>query len=161
MVSEYGQAAPLATQRACYDLTMKTPAVERASTLLRATGARVTRQRVVVLAFLLDQKKSLTHHEIHALLAAEALDPVTLYRVLEWLTENELLHRIAGADQVWRFSAGAGHRAHEHAHFQCTECAEVTCFPEVALPRKIKMPAGFRSQEIDLLIKGTCPHCAK
>lgn len=151
----------MATAPACYDLGMKTSAVDQASTLIRATGARVTRQRIVVLAFLLGQKKSLTHHEIHDHLAAEALDPVTLYRVLEWLTENELLHRIAGADQVWRFSAGAGHHAHEHAHFQCNECAEVTCFTEVALPRKIKMPAGFQSQEIDLLIKGTCPHCAK
>lgn len=138
---------------------MQTSQVE---SLIRATGARVTRQRVLVLDFLLKQSKSLTHHEIQSLLAKkhEELDSVTLYRVLEWLTENELIHRIAGADQVWRFSAGAGHHAHEHAHFQCTKCEQVTCFTDVALPRKIKLPEGFHTQEIDFLIKGTCPNCS-
>ncbi|SHM62384.1 Fur family transcriptional regulator, ferric uptake regulator [Duganella sacchari] len=116
----------------------------------------------MVLDFLLGQSKSLTHHEIQTHLAKKAhaeLDSVTLYRVLEWLTENELIHRIAGADQVWRFSAGAGHHAHEHAHFQCTRCEQVTCFTDVALPRKIKLPEGFQTQEIDFLIKGTCANC--
>lgn len=133
-----------------------------AESQIRATGARVTRQRVLVLDFLLSQQKSLTHHEIQAHLSKklhEELDSVTLYRVLEWLTENELIHRIAGADQVWRFSAGAGHHAHEHAHFQCTKCEQVTCFTDLALPRKIKLPEGFQTQEIDFLIKGTCANC--
>lgn len=133
-----------------------------AESQIRATGARVTRQRVLVLDFLLGQPKSLTHHEIQAALAKkqhEELDSVTLYRVLEWLTENELIHRIAGADQVWRFSAGAGHHAHEHAHFQCVKCEQVTCFTDLALPRKIKLPEGFQTQEIDFLIKGTCANC--
>lgn len=133
-----------------------------AESQIRATGARVTRQRVLVLDFLLGQQKSLTHHEIQAQLSQhlhEELDSVTLYRVLEWLTENELIHRIAGADQVWRFSAGAGHHAHEHAHFQCTKCEQVTCFTDLALPRKIKLPEGFQTQEIDFLIKGTCANC--
>jgi Fur family ferric uptake transcriptional regulator len=140
---------------------MQTTTADQAETLIRATGARVTRQRIIVLDFLLGQDKSLTHHEIQDRLSDEALDPVTLYRVLEWLTENELIHRIAGADQVWRFSAGAGQHSHEHAHFQCTKCEQVTCFTEVPLPRKIKLPAGFESQEMDFLIKGTCPHCAR
>jgi Fur family ferric uptake transcriptional regulator len=144
-------------------IAMPLTATDHAETLIRATGARMTRPRVSVLEFLLGQQNSLTHHEIHAHLAAEspALDPVTLYRVLEWLTENELVHRIAGADQVWRFSAGAGHHAHEHAHFQCVRCDQVTCFTDVTLPRKIKLPAGFHSEEVDYLIKGTCPHCSK
>jgi Fur family ferric uptake transcriptional regulator len=135
---------------------------DTAESQIRATGARVTRQRVLVLDFLLGQKKSLTHHEIQTHLAKtahEELDSVTLYRVLEWLTENELIHRIAGADQVWRFSAGAGHHAHEHAHFQCIKCEQVTCFTDVALPRKIKLPDGFQTQEIDFLINGTCASC--
>ena len=135
-----------------------------AESQIRSTGARVTRQRVLVLDFFLTQDKSLTHHEIQSHLAQQGhaeLDPVTLYRVLEWLTENELIHRIAGADQVWRFSAGAGHHAHEHAHFQCIRCEQVTCFTNVTLPRQIELPEGFETQEIDFLIKGTCPNCKR
>ena len=69
------------------------------------------------------------------------------------------MHRIAGADQVWRFSAGAGHQAHEHAHFQCTKCANVTCFNEVKLPPPVLLPEGFSGGEVDYLIKGLCPRC--
>lgn len=144
---------------------MQTSTSDQAETLIRATGARVTRQRVTVLEFLMGQEKSLTHHDIQALLSDEALDSVTLYRVLEWLTENELVHRIAGADQVWRFSAsssaGSGQQDHDHAHFQCTNCDSVTCFNDMPLPKRKKMPDGFTSQEVEFLIKGICPRCGE
>ena len=139
---------------------MQLTAEQQAETLIRATGARLTRPRSRVLMFLLEQARPLTHHEIHDQLPGDPIDAVTLYRVLEWLTANNMIHRIAGADQVWRFRVGAGHHAHEHAHFQCTNCEEVTCFTDVPLPRSIALPTGFQSQEMDFLIKGTCPHCA-
>lgn len=128
--------------------------------LLRATGARVTVPRITVLALLLHRQESLTHQEIQDLLADKALDSVTLYRVLDWLVDKELAHRIAGTDQVWRFHAGAGQHGHEHAHFQCTKCDIVTCIDDVRMPRAPKLPAGFHSTEIAYLIKGTCPNCS-
>lgn len=134
---------------------------QRAESLIRDTGARLTRPRMRVLAFLLKQNRPLTHHEIHEQLPGEAIDTVTLYRVLEWLTEHSLAHRIGGADQVWRFSANAGEQDHRHAHFQCTKCESVTCFNDMPLPRRVKMPAGFMSQEVDFLIKGICPRCSR
>lgn len=137
---------------------------QRAEELIRATGARLTRPRTRVLMFLLDQPHPLTHHEILARLPGEALDAVTLYRVLDWLGEHGMVHKVAGADQVWRFGAssgaGAGRQDHDHAHFQCTSCDAVTCFNDTPLPRRVKMPDGFTSQEVDLLIKGTCPRCS-
>ncbi|UTY58970.1 Fur family transcriptional regulator [Massilia sp. erpn] len=132
----------------------------RAESLIRETGARLTKPRSRVLAFLLQQDEPLTHHEIQERLPGDVLDSVTLYRVLEWLTEHGMIHRIAGADQVWRFNAGAAQHGHEHAHFQCTSCESVTCFTDINLPRKVKLPAGFISQEVDFLIKGTCPRCS-
>lgn len=131
----------------------------QAESLIRDTGARLTKPRARVLAFLLEQSKPLTHHEIQHALEGDTLDAVTLYRVLEWLTEQGLLHRIAGADQVWRFNAGAGQHGHRHAHFQCTRCAAITCFTDIGLPEKIVLPPGYVSDEIDFLIKGTCPLC--
>lgn len=140
---------------------MRLTTEQQAELLIRDTGARLTRPRTRVLMFLLQQPRPLTHHEIHEILPGEPLDTVTLYRVLEWLTENGLVHRIAGADQVWRFSASGGKQDHEHAHFQCTTCDSVTCFNDMPLPRRVRMPAGFTSQEVDFLIKGICPRCNK
>jgi len=139
---------------------MQLTAQQQAETLIRDTGARLTRPRTRVLEFLLGQSGPLTHHEIHEQLPGETIDTVTLYRVLEWLTANNIVHRIAGADGVWRFSASPGRHDHDHAHFQCTRCDSVTCFNDMPLPRRPKMPDGFTSEEVDLLIKGTCPHCA-
>jgi Fur family ferric uptake transcriptional regulator len=145
-------------------MDMRTTTEQRAEELIRATGARLTRPRTRVLSFLLDQDQPLTHHEILSRLAGDALDAVTLYRVLDWLTANGMAHRIAGADQVWRFGsgsgAGAGKGDHDHAHFQCTSCDAVTCFNDTPLPRRVKMPEGFTSEEVDLLIRGTCPRCS-
>ena len=139
---------------------MRLTVEQQAESLIRDTGARLTRPRTRVLMFLLKQNEPLTHHDIHEQLKGEPFDAVTLYRVLEWLTVNGLVHRIAGADQVWRFSINAGDKDHEHAHFQCTNCEAVTCFNDVPLPRRVKMPAGFTSQEVDFLIKGICPRCS-
>ena|ERR1039457_764641 len=140
---------------------MSAHAVIQAESLIRNTNARVTTARVQVLDFLLAHERSYTHHEIEQQLGStKPIDAVTLYRVLDWLTESGLVHRIVGDDQVWRFSAGGVQALHEHAHFQCTKCTVLTCIPEVKLPRKINLPAGFHSQEIDFLIKGTCPQCS-
>lgn len=136
----------------------KTPE-DRAQELIRDTGARLTQPRMRVLSLLLARNKPLTHHEIQEALHGDALDSVTLYRVLEWLTEHELIHRIAGADQVWRFNAGAGQHGHQHAHFQCISCGMLTCFTDIALPAKVTLPAGFSSEQVDFLIKGRCPQC--
>jgi len=137
---------------------------QQAETLIRSTGARLTRPRSRVLMFLLEQARPLTHQEIHAQLPGAAIDTVTLYRVLEWLTAHGMVHRIAGADQVWRFSgntgATSGRQDHHHAHFQCTHCEAVTCFNDMPLPKRQKMPAGFISEEVEFLIKGLCPGCS-
>lgn len=138
---------------------MQATTEQRAEELIRATGARLTRPRTRVLMYLLEQAQPLTHHEIQRQLPGVALDTVTLYRVLEWLTAHGMVHRIVGADQVWRFSTNAGKPDHDHAHFQCTHCDTVTCFKDMPLPRKAKMPPGFVSQEVDYLIKGVCPNC--
>ena len=134
---------------------------EAITELIRATGARVTVPRVTVLSLLQRQQQSLTHQEIQDLLADKALDSVTLYRVLDWLVDHELAHRIVSADQVWRFHAGAGQHGHEHAHFQCTKCEMVTCIADVRMPKSPKLPAGFHGTEVAYMIKGTCPQCSK
>ncbi|WP_296943008.1 Fur family transcriptional regulator [uncultured Massilia sp.] len=135
----------------------------KAETLIRATGARLTQPRIRVLSFLLAQQRALTHHDVLAALPGDKLDAVTLYRVLEWLVEQGIAHRIEGADHVWRFSANpaeGAHGSHGHAHFHCTRCAAVTCMSGMPLPARMKLPEGFISEEVSLLIKGTCPQCA-
>jgi len=134
----------------------------QAATLLAATGARLTRARIEVLAALLRADEALTHHEVERRLRrGQDVDRVTLYRVLEWLTEQGLVHKVSGEDRIWRFSA-AGHRPARgggHAHFECSSCGKVICLDRTRLP-SIPLPAGYRRRDVEVMIKGRCDQCA-
>jgi Fur family ferric uptake transcriptional regulator len=124
---------------------------------LSSTGVRVTPSRVRVLASLLQAERALSHHELESRLAP--IDRVTLYRVLDWLVENGVAHRVSGTDRVWRF--GIAGRAHDaHAHFQCNVCGKVLCLadtPTRGVP--VQVPRGYRSEGVELTVKGLCADC--
>ncbi len=134
------------------------PITERAHVALRATGERVTPARLRVYAVLLDSARALSHHELESALGPDApLDRVTLYRVLDWLVEQGLAHRVAGSDRVWRYSVARDANA-SRAHFQCNRCG--TVIPLGKLPmRRILLPRGFRSEGVELKVKGRCAAC--
>jgi Fur family ferric uptake transcriptional regulator len=133
---------------------------EQAEVLIRGTGARVTAPRIEVLAALLAADRALTHQELEQRVdRGRGMDRVTIYRVLEWLTGQELAHRIAGDDRTWRFNAaGQGHDG-EHAHFQCNACNTVLCLEDFSPSPAIRLPKGFRSQHVELTVRGLCAKC--
>jgi len=127
---------------------------------IRDTGARLTRPRVMVLTVLLKAERALTHHEVEARLSADSgVNRVTIYRVLEWLTENGLAHKISGEDRIWRFNAAAHEHAGPHAHFECSDCGQVLCLEPVDAKPTVKLPAGFRQKAVELTVKGLCADC--
>ena len=131
-----------------------------AENLIRKAGSRVTQPRISVLMALLDAPTALTHNQIEQRVRRSLpVDRVTVYRVLEWLVANQLAHRIAGDDRVWRFNAVADEHADEHAHFRCNSCGTVTCLDELAYRPVVKLPAGFHSQQVELTVKGLCAAC--
>lgn len=139
---------------------MKQPIHDNAETLIRETGARVTRPRVAVLSVLLAAERALTHHEVEERVSrALDIDRVTIYRVLDWLTAGALAHKIAGDDRVWRFNAVAREHGHRHAHFQCNRCGTVLCLDELGVRPSVRLPAGFRPQHVELTVKGLCATC--
>ena len=148
--------------------------LEQARERVRATGARVTGARVKVLAVLMLADEALTHTDVQRRLehgeVHEQLDRVTLYRVLEWLVETGLAHRVSGPDRVWRFSAhgdGQGHGAHEghgpqHGHFKCRRCERMFCMkasPRLARTVRGMLPDGFAGDEVELTVLGLCADC--
>lgn len=134
---------------------------DKAEGMLRGTATRVTRGRIAVLATLLESKRALTHHEVETKLdRLHNIDRVTVYRVLEWLTDNGLAHRLSGDDRVWRFTVARGDHDGEHPHFKCTSCGEMICLGNgIALPR-IAVPTGYKGESVEITVKGHCPGCA-
>lgn len=139
-----------------------------AEALLKSAGQRPTPARMAVLDILLATPTALAHADIAAAARQEGvgLDRVTLYRVLDWLVEKGLAHKIAGEDRVWRFNATAGAEggrdgAHEHAHFQCTRCGRLYCLDGLRPVFAFTLPPGFRCDHAELTLRGVCPDCAE
>ena len=128
--------------------------------MIRSHGGRVTDSRKRILALLLSEKNAITHREIESRFSNDQLDRVTLYRVLQWLVDNGLIHKITSDDHVWRYHANQDAYRHQHAHFKCTKCAKVVCLEDMPSDRKLSLPAGYRFQTIELTVKGLCEHCA-
>lgn len=118
-------------------------------------GARLTPHRQAVLAHLQAATGALSHSELLA--ALPQLDKVTLYRTLDWLVAQGLVHRLIGEDRVGRFhAAGAGSAA--DAHFQCLHCGRTLC---LAAPVPVPaLPPGFRVEQVEWVIRGRCADCA-
>jgi len=143
-----------------YAAMQRRQAEQVAAARVRATGERVTPARVRVLAALLRRGEAASHHELERGLAADAIDRVTLYRVLDWLLGQGLAHRISSADRTWRFTA-ADRRHDAHAHFHCNRCDKVLCLDEFKTPRlPAPMPRGFQAEGMEVTVKGLCAGCA-
>lgn len=124
------------------------------------TRGRPTPARVRVLDMLLKSSSALSHAELEERLSQDgALDRVTLYRVLDWLVEQGLAHKIEGYDRVWRYNA-TGREEYGHAHFHCTRCSKVYCLNELRPSYALTLPSGYRLQRAELTLHGLCPSCS-
>lgn len=129
--------------------------------LIRAAGVKVTRGRVRVLAALLAARQPLCHAELEVGLAggAEAVDRVTLYRILDSFVGCGLALKAVDTRGVFRFSAAGARRRHDgHIHFRCTSCGGVFCL-KAEPPRPPRLPRGFRLGEVEFDVRGTCAGC--
>ena len=132
-----------------------------AQAMIKQTGARSTAARGTLLNTLLAADHALTHNEVEQVLADSnsEIERVTLYRVLEWLVDHELAHKILGADRVWRFNAQR-HPVPRHAHFNCTRCGRVFCLENLSPVLAITLPPGYLMQKAEISLQGLCPACS-
>lgn len=155
-----------------------------AEAIFQQANLKSTASRLSVVDALLNNHFPLTHTELLKLLP-DTFDRVTLYRVLDWLLQHQLVHRIAGVDRAWRFqlnalvdqaktytpaTAQSANRStikassavlntHEHAHFECTQCGKIFCLENVEPKLTDSIPASFKVDSIVLNIKGKCADC--
>lgn len=174
---------------------MKPASSEHALDLARAqlalAGSRRTPARAQVLALLLRSEAVLSHAQILDQLQGQGLsvDRVTVYRVLDWLLEHGLAHRVQAEDRGWRFGAlaaaasapcagadcahhhrhGPGHTPeslataavthHQHGHFSCTSCHRMFCLDDPGWSTTPALPEGFSFEAVELTVRGRCAAC--
>lgn len=104
---------------------------------------------------------ALSHADIQAALG-NVCDRVTIYRILNQLVEDDIVHKVVTFEGVVKYALcqhehNISHKKHDHVHFSCEICEKVICLdhikPEIKLPRK------YKAKEYNFVIQGICPDC--
>ena len=127
-------------------------------------GAQLTALRRDVLALILNAKTPVTAYQLLDQLKPirKSAVPPTIYRTLEFLLENKLIHKI---EQLNAFIPCA-EADHDHADAQfliCKSCASVTEIEDHAVSEALAKAAakhGFAPTRAVVEVDGLCAACA-
>ena len=131
--------------------------------LLKSFRLRSTPIRQEILHLFLKKDYALSHSDIENEIA-ENIDRVTVYRTLKTFSDRGLIHKVLDDGGSLKYAlcteaCSATQHRHDHVHFKCTDCGQTICL-DVDIPR-LKLPQGFRSREVNLLIQGVCQNCSQ
>lgn len=138
-------------------------ALDSARTLCNERGARLTPLREQVLELVWQNHKPLGAYQLMDQLAEAStrrVAPPTVYRALDFLLEQGLIHRINGLNAY----VGCPSPEHRHpSHFLlCRACGVAVEIESAQLNETIMdnaREAGFRLESHSLEVTGLCPDC--
>jgi Fur family transcriptional regulator, zinc uptake regulator len=137
--------------------------LDRAGSICAARGARLTELRRDVLGLILDSEAPTGAYDLLERLRTlrGPAAPPTVYRALDFLQEQGLVHRVE------RLSAFVGCVAHEQEHAAqfliCRSCGKVTELEDPVLAHALEDAAqrlGFRVGKATIEAEGQCAACA-
>jgi Fur family ferric uptake transcriptional regulator len=85
----------------------------------------------------------------------------SVYRVLELLSDHDLITRLDVGDGVARYEIADPAGEHHH-HLLCDRCGALVPFHDPALERSINRLSdrlGFRTTDHEVTLRGNCPAC--
>ena len=133
-------------------------ALSEAERLCTARSVRLTEIRRRVLELVWSSHKPLGAYDILDRLTAEGHKPAppTVYRALEFLLEQKLIHRIASRNAF----IGCSHPGAPHAGYflLCTTCGNAEEIGN-SVPLAQAVAAEFLVESQTLELAGTCRHC--
>jgi Fur family zinc uptake transcriptional regulator len=137
-------------------------AVAAAEKLCEAKGLRFTPLRRRVLELVWSSHKPVGAYALLDSLRTEELGsaPPTVYRALDFLIENGLIHRIERMNAF----IGCSHPGEQHRGFFliCGECGNAEELESEGVANSITASAtrhGFTAREMTLEVTGTCANC--
>ena len=139
-------------------------AVRAAEALCAERGLRFTDLRRRVLELVWQSHRPVGAYDLLDLIKAErgGAAPPTVYRALDFLLENGLIHRIESLNAF----VGCDHpdAPHNAQFLICTSCRRVAELSDAAIARRIETRAtgvGFQPERQTLEVTGTCDDCAR
>lgn len=120
---------------------------------------RKTTAKTEILDLIVRSEIALSHSEIQ--LSLDGLcNRVTIYRVLDRLIEEDLIHKVVNVDGGVKYaschSCSTTHN-HNHVHFSCQKCKSVTCIEGVE--PFFELPKKYKVSDVNFTVSGICPQC--
>jgi Fur family zinc uptake transcriptional regulator len=139
-------------------------AIGTAERLCAERGARLTPIRRKVLELIWESHRAVKAYDLLDRIKPfeHAAKPATVYRALEFLIEQGLIHRVESLNAF--IGCSCSERQHEQLLLICVQCHEVEERPSVmvmqAVARELEQ-AGFTIHHKAIEIHGVCAHCAQ
>ncbi|MEK6495366.1 Fur family transcriptional regulator [Myroides odoratimimus] len=122
---------------------------------------RNTQAKTEIVKLIENSEVALSHAEILATLNG-ICDRVTIYRVLDRLTEEGIIHKIATVEGTIKYAicqhCTIEKHNHNHIHFTCERCLNTTCLTEVE--PSFTLPKNYKIKSVNFTISGICPECS-
>ena len=137
-------------------------ALARAEALCQARGARLTALRRQVLALIWENHEPIGAYALLKRLSAarSTAVPPTVYRALEFLLEQGLVHRIESLNAY--FGCAAPETEHSGHFLLCQDCGAAAEMQHPSIDSAIAESAaelGFAIARETVEVTGTCPRC--
>lgn len=137
--------------------------IAHAERLCSARGVRLTPLRRRVLELVQSQREAVKAYDLLAMLSTRgrAAKPPTIYRALDFLLEQGLVHRVASLNAF----IGCDHPDTPHAPhlLLCTQCGRVQELHSAAVDAAVDAAVaatGFAAHRARLEVQGLCVQCA-
>ena len=142
--------------------------LDHAEASCRASGARLTEKRKRILAGLLKSQKAQSAYELIDYMQrefGESLPPTTVYRILDFLSGENLVHKLHLANKYVACSHISCDHAHEVPQFLiCDECGSVK---EIGIKKSLINTLKKHVEEASFILKSPqlelhclCQDCA-
>jgi Fur family ferric uptake transcriptional regulator len=128
---------------------------------LESKSLRVTAMRLLIYKFLAKKLVAVTLSDIEN--AFDKADRTTLYRTIKSFEDKGIVHQIDDGTGITKYAlcengCNCEIETDLHLHFHCNNCNETVCLTDHKIPQ-VKVPVGFVSENVNLVVKGVCDKC--
>ena len=138
--------------------------LDAASEACNQSNTQLTELRRTVLGLVLQAERPLTAYQLLDRLkeTRKRAMPPTIYRALDFLIENKLIHKVESLNAF--VPCDAGHHEHAIQFLICNACHQVTEIEDRGISRALDRAAqhkGFKPRGTIVEIDGTCAECVQ
>ncbi len=136
--------------------------MEKIVQLLESKGIRPTAMRLMTYKRLAELEVAISLGDLEK--DFKVSERSTLFRTIKTFEEKGVVHQIEDGTGVIKYALCEENCECEvgndlHLHFHCNNCNETVCLTEHKIPH-ISLPDGYITEDINLVVKGTCEKCS-